>query len=144
MRLAEFLRESDFTLGTFYPRHCITAVFDALPQAERVGRALQNARFEADEITVAPGRDVIEFERNHTTVLGIMMHGVSRFFKTEQSFNDLNLEHARHGVGFLIVRCSNENEKDNAWQIIKNENPVDARYYSFGGIEHLAGDPDTD
>lgn len=144
MHLKDFFRESDLTFGVFYPRHCITAAFPAVPPAERAERALRSAEFEPDHILVASGRDVIEFDRDHTTILSLMMRAISRFFKTEQSFNDLNLEYARHGAGFLIVRCLDGNQKDQAWQIIKNENPLDARYYSFGSIEHLAGDPDTD
>ena len=144
MGLTDFFRESDFALGVFYPRHCITAVFGAVSSAERAAGALRRAEFEAGSIIVASGRDVIEFDRDHLTVLSAMMRAVSRFFKTEQSFNDHNLEHARHGAGFLIVRCADENEKAKAWQIVQNQNPLDARYYGVVAIEHLAGDSDTD
>ena len=144
MTLTDFFRHSDFTLGVFYPRHCITAVFGALSSAERAAGALRRAEFDAGHIIVASGRDVIEFDRDHTTVSSLMMRAVSRFFKTEQFFNDHNLEHALHGAGFLVVRCADENEKAKAWQIVKYENPLDARYYGVVAIEHLAGDFDTD
>lgn len=144
MDLTDFFRESDFTLGVFYPRRCITAVFAALSSAERVAGALRRDEFEAGQIMAVSGRDVIEFDRDHMTVFSVMMRAVSRFFKTEQSFNDHNLEHARNGAGFLVVRCADENQKDTAWQIVKKENPLDARYYGLAAIEHLAGDSDTD
>ena len=142
--LAEFFHDSDFTFGVFYPRHCLTAGFSTFSAAEHAEMALQPNDFQASESIAVSGRDVIEFERHRTTVLSILMGAVSRFFKTEQSFNDLDLELARHGAGFLIVRCPDENKKNKAWQVIKRENPVDARYYGLGGIEHLAGDANTD
>ena len=144
IQLADFFHESGFVLGTFYPRHCITAVFGTLSTAEGARLHLTNSGFEAERVIAVSGREVIEFDQEHKTVLSLLMRAVSRFFATEQPFNDFNLEMAHQGAGFLIVRCHDEKQKDEAWQMIRNENPVAARYYSFGAIEHLAGDPDTD
>ncbi|HEY4359964.1 MAG TPA: hypothetical protein VGN17_03295 [Bryobacteraceae bacterium] len=144
MLLTDFFHESDFTLGVFYPRHCITAVFQSIAPAERAEAALRQAEFEADHVVVASGRDVLDYDRDHITVFRAMMRAASRFFVTEQSFNDEDLEQASHGAGFLIVRCPHEAQKAEAWKIIKKENPLDARYYGIAAIEHLAGDPVTD
>lgn len=42
--------------------------------------------------------------------------------------------------GFIAVRCPNEKVKSEAWKVLKPRQPVVARYYSFGGIEHLVGE----
>ena len=72
------------------------------------------------------------------------MEGISRFFATEQVFADHDLEDARRGAGILAVRCPTDNLKNVAWSLIEPEGPLDARYYSRLGIEHLAGDFKTD
>jgi len=55
-----------------------------------------------------------------------------------------DLEDARQGAGFLAVRCPTDDLKNAAWGLIQPEDPLDARYYSAIGIEHLAGDIKTD
>jgi hypothetical protein len=42
------------------------------------------------------------------------------------------------------VRCRTDELKDAAWGLIEPEEPLDARYYSAIGMEHLAGDFKTD
>jgi len=144
MLLTDFFHDAGFKLGVFYPKHCLTAIFESLSTAEHAEAALLRDGFEEDHTLVASGREVIEYDRDHTTVLSLMMRAASRFFKTEQSFNDDSLAHAHHGAGFLLVRCSDDNQKAKAWDIVKNDDPLDARYYSLIAIEHLAGDADTD
>jgi len=142
--LDDFFRGSDTTLGVFYPKHCMTAVFRNYAVAGRAAQRLLASGFPTGEVIAATGREVLEFDRRETTVAGLLMSALSRFFKTEQSFADHDLEHARHAAGFLIVRCASDDTKDAAWAIVKVENPLDARYYGVGAIEHLAGDADTD
>lgn len=142
--IAGFFKGTESHLGVFYPVHCITAVFPTLEIAKRVARDLQSAGFSDSDIIAVSGRDVLEFDRDEATLGRLVMRALSRFFKTEQSFADRDLEHARDGAGFLVVRCPNEHEKNAAWPVIKAGDPLAARYYSIGGIEHLAGDPDTD
>ena len=62
------------------------------------------------------------------------------FFATEQVFADHALEDARHGAGFLAVRCPTDHLKNSALSVIELEALLDARYYSRLGMEHLGGD----
>jgi hypothetical protein len=70
----------------------------------------------------------------------LVMRPISRFFATEQMFADHDLEDARQSAGFLAERCPTDDLKNTAWSLIGPEGPIDARYYSALGIEHLAGD----
>jgi hypothetical protein len=142
--LADFFHGSDTTLGVFYPNHCLVAVFLQEPDARSAGDLLRSAGFGSDELIVASGKDVIEFDKHETGLAGALMQALSRFFKTEQYYADRDLDLARQGAGFLIVRCANATVKEQAWKIIEVKNPLAARFYAIDGVEHLAGDPDTD
>jgi len=142
--IAGFFKGTESRLGVFYPLHCIAAVFPTLEISERVARNLQSAGFSQSDLLAVSGRDVLEFDREEATLGRLVMRAISRFFKTEQSFADRDLEHARDGAGFLMARCPTDREKNAAWPVIKAGDPLAARYYSVGAIEHLAGDPDTD
>jgi hypothetical protein len=57
--------------------------------------------------------------------------------------HDKDLDLAAHGAAFVAVHCVLPKDKDAAWKVLKNESPLAARYYATDGIEHLAGDFDT-
>jgi len=40
----------------------------------------------------------------------------------------------------LAVHCPDERTKKAAWRLIAPTDPLVARHYSIGGIEHLAGE----
>ena len=142
--LADFFHGSDTTLGVFYPKHCLVAVFPKENDAHTAADRLRVAGFDPGEMIVASGRNVLDLERDQTGLGGLIMQALSRFFKTEQYYADNDLDQARAGAGFLIVRCPDPAKKQEAWAIIQALNASAARYYDIGGVEHLAGDPDTD
>ncbi len=144
MTLAEFFKGSETTLGVFYPNHHLIAVFRTPTVAESVCRKLRFAGFGEDQAIAATGDDVLELARAETSLGALLMQRVSSFFATEQRFTDADLEEARHGAGFLAVHCPTEQSKEEAWKLIQSADPLVARYYALSGIEHLAGDPDTD
>jgi hypothetical protein len=143
-KLVDFFGASVERLGAFYPTHCLMAIFRNPSDAEVALHRLVNAGFSASDVIAADGKAVLEFDKDETDLARFIMRAVSRFFATEQVFADHDLEDARHGAGFLAVRCPTDDLKNAAWSVIEPEAPLDARYYSRLGIEHLAGDFKTD
>jgi len=142
--LLEFFKGSARRLGVFYPNHYLVAVFRDPSVAARAASAVIDSGFDSSEVAWADGKEVIELDTKETGIVGSPMQAVWRFFSTEQLFADHDREHARNGAGFLVMHCGADPLKDAAWKIIEAESPLDARYYSRGGIEHLAGDLFTD
>ena len=116
------------------------AIFRNPSDAEVALHRLVSAGFSASDVIAADGKAVLEFDKDETDLARFIMRAVSRFFATEQVFADHDLEDARHGAGFLAVRCPTDDLKNAAWSVIELEAPLDARYYSRLGIEHLVGD----
>jgi hypothetical protein len=142
--LVDYFKTSATNLGVFYPTHHLIAVFRNPAGAESALQKLLNAGFAPSDAIAADGRTVLAFDESETHLAGFVMQAISRFFATEQVFADHDLEDARQGAGFLAVRCPTDDVKNSAWRLIEPEGPLDARYYSALGMEHLAGDLKTD
>jgi hypothetical protein len=139
-KLVDYFGTSVERLGAFYPTHCLMAVFRNPAGAEFALQKLLSAGFAPSDVIAADGKAVLEFDKDETDLARFIMRAISRFFATEQVYADQDLEDARHGAGFLAVRCPTDDLKNTAWSLIEPEGPLDARYYSRLGIEHLAGD----
>jgi hypothetical protein len=142
--LVDFFKGADTKMGVFYPNHYLVAVFRDPEQAAQVVQKLWNAGFVRSDAIATDGNAVVELDKEETGLTGFVMQAVSRFFATEQIFTDNDLEHARHGAGFAAVHCPTDDLKKKAWGIVKSGAPLDARYYGSDGIDHLAGDVQTD
>ena len=68
------------------------------------------------------------------------MRWLSRLLGTEEAYADKDLAAAKNGAAFIAVHCPTEKAKTAAWKLLEPRQPIVARYYSFGGIEHLAGE----
>ena len=143
-KLVDYFGTSVERPGAFYPTHCLIAVFRNQAGAEFALHKLLSAGFAPSDAIAADGKAVVEFDKDETGLARLIMQALSRFFGTEQVFADHDLEDARHGAGFLAVRCPTDDLKNAAWRVIEPEGPLDARYYSRLGIEHLAIDFKTD
>ena|SRR5579872_390673 len=143
-KLVDYFGRSVERMGAFYPTHCLVAVFRNPADAEYALQKLLSAGFVPADAIAADGKAVLEFDKEEKDLARFIMQAISRFFATEQAFADHDLEDARHGAGFLAVRCPTDELKNTAWSVIEPEGPLDARYYSRIGIEHLAGDFKTD
>ncbi len=143
-KLVDYFGKSVERLDGFCPTHCLVAVFRNPAGAESALHKLLSAGFAPSDVIAADGEAVLEFDKDEKDLARFILQAISRFFATEQVFADRDLEDARHGAGFLAVRCPTDDLKNAAWSLIKPEGPLDARYYSRLGIEHLAGDFKTD
>lgn len=108
-----FFKESDISVGVFYPKHYIIATFPKYTAAKNACQALRNAGFREDEAMVGTGRDFLEFFkhfREDAGLWGSMMRPVSRFFGTEASFADRDVQNAEDGAGFVAVHSLTDQE----------------------------------
>jgi hypothetical protein len=141
--LKGFFKESDTELGVFYPKHYLIAVFQNLASAQKAVSKLRLAGFPEDEAIAVGGDDLLQLTKEESGPGRSLMQAMSRFFATEQKSHDKDLDLAAHGAAFVAVHGAVPKTKDEAWNVLKDESPLAARYYAADGIEHLAGDFDT-
>jgi hypothetical protein len=142
-RLSTFFKGADTEFGVFYPTHYLLAVFANLAEANHAKEELNHAgRVDEDVISVS-GEEVAQFAEEHLLkdgLWGMLMTELSRIFGTEASYTEKDLAAAKKGAAFVAVHCPVERLKTEAWKFLESRHPLVARYYSFGGIEHLAGE----
>jgi hypothetical protein len=142
-RLSTFFEDKDLEFGVFYPKHCLLGVFDNLVDADRAREEMTQAGFVNEDVISASGDEVVLFAEDHLLkdgLWGVLMTELSRTFGTEAMYADKDLAAAKKGAAFLAVHCPTDNIKTEAWKALEPTHPLVARYYSFGGIEHLTGE----
>lgn len=142
-RLSTFFEGGETRLGVFYPTHHLVALFPNLQAADTAKRELQKAGLLDEEVISASGSEVMQFAKKQAVdagLWGFFMSNLSRAIGTEAAYSDDDLAAARSGAGFIFVHCPTIPFKDTAWKSLAMQYPVSARYYGFGGIEHLAGE----
>jgi len=142
-RLSTFFRNSDTEFGIFYPRHYLVAVFPNLAEADGAKQELEHAGRVDEDVISASGEEVVLFAEDHLLkdgLWGVLMTELSRMIGTEALYADKDLAAAKTGAAFLAVHCPTEDAKSEAWKLLEPRHPLVARYYSLGGIEHLAGE----
>jgi hypothetical protein len=142
--LTKFFKESDTQLGIFYPSHYLVAVFRDLEKSRQAAQKLRFAGFAEDEVIAVAGPDFLDLAKEENGLGSFLMQALSRFFSTEQVSHDSDLEMAQHGAAFVAVHCPTEENKKEAWNVLQPQAPLAARYYANCGMEHLAGDFNTD
>jgi len=141
--LSSFFHGGDTQLGIFAPRDHLIALFQDSQTAHKTERVLLNAGFPDDEVIAVAGEDVIDLLKDHAKHSGLgtlLMQELSRMFETEEVYADHDFKLASRGAGFLAVYAPTKHRKDEAWRLIEPENPIVARHYSLGGVEHMRGE----
>jgi hypothetical protein len=138
--LTNFFKESDSSLGVFYPKHYIIATFPSFEKTKEAAQALRNAGFSPDEILAIPGEEILKFFEDFRANSGLWsgaMTVLSRAFGTEQVFADDDVESARAGAGFLAVHTGEQAEADRVRALLAPFNPRAMHWYESGGVQSL-------
>ena len=141
--LAEFFQGSERHLGVFYPIGHIVAVFRDLKTAQAAARRLLDAGAPSSEVVAVPGDDFVQLASEHVkkeSLFALFMQEVSRLIETEEVYVDKDLELASKGAALLVVHCRSDAAKRGAWRLIAPMEPLVARHYGIGGMDHLKGE----
>ena len=139
-QLAGLFRESETRIGVFYPKNYVVAIFRCFDHAESARKALRRAGFTEQEAIAVPGADVLEYiaeVRAETGIWGMLMTELSRLIGTEAVFGDEDIDKAKRGAGFLVVRCEAEEEADKIRQLVVDCEPMEMQWYRAGAIRSL-------
>ncbi len=138
--LSAFFKESDTSLGLFYPRHYILATFSSFEAAKQAYLELRKAGFDDDEVIPVSGSDALDFFeefRDHAGIWGHLMIEFSRFIDTEAMFLDKDIRRARRGAGFLAVHCKSERQAQRIREISAPLAPLAMDWYLPAAIQSL-------
>jgi len=126
--------------SVFYPTNHIVAAFPTRKDALLAKQEMEKLTPSTIAVT---GDEMLEFASEQAVndgVWGAFIREVSRLIGTEEQYIDQDLREARNGAAFVAAYCPDEERKFALWGVLKHANPLTARFYGSGGIEHLIGD----
>ena len=138
--LTNFFKDSDASLGVFYPKHYIIAAFPAFSTAQEAAQALRRAGFSDDEVLAIPSREILQYFQEFRANSGLwasVMTVLSRAFGTEQIFADDDVERAEAGLGFLAVYSPDDAITARVRALLLPFQPRAMHAYQTSGIETL-------
>lgn len=138
--LGEFFHGSGISLGIFYPKKHVVAVFPAFDLAQAGRDVLSGAGFRMWEVIAVPGEEVAQFLeelRAHRSLWSDLMVEFSRVLDTEAGLVDCYGQWARRGSGFLIAYSPTQAEAEGIFELLKPLDPVAVHWFMAGYIRHL-------
>ena len=138
--LDQFFHGTDVTLGVFYPRKHVVAVFRSFDQARRGLDHLQTAGLGAGRAIAVPGAEVVAFLERlqaNQTLWATLVAEFSRVLDTEVSLVDSYNWWAHRGAGFLVVYSPAQEDAEAICELLKPDLPLAMHWFTAGYIRHL-------
>jgi hypothetical protein len=138
--LGRLFQGDDVSLGIFYPKKHVVAVFPTFERAEVGLGALSAAGFRMWEAIAVPGVEVARFLeelRLHQSLWSSLMTEFSRLLDTEAALVDRYGEWARQGAGFLVAYSPAQADAEGIAELIKPLDPQALHWFMPGYIQHL-------
>jgi hypothetical protein len=138
--ISAFFKESNSSLGIFYPTHYIVASFPSEADAGQAYDAIRGSGLAEDEVLrLSPSKALSFFEdfQKESGTLGEVMTGVSRALGDDATFADDDINRARRGSGFVFVHATTDAEAARIRNLVAPYRPQTMHWYLRGGIQSL-------
>jgi hypothetical protein len=138
--LGKFFHGTDSSLGIFYPKRHVVAVFPSFHLAETARDLLSASGFRMWGVIALPGYEVeeffIELREHHSLWADLMMH-FSRLLDTEAGLVDRYGQWARRGAGFVVAYSPTDTQAEGIAELLKPLDPLAMHWFMAGSIRHL-------
>ena len=134
-----FFKESDSSMGVFYPLHYVLAAFDNEVRAHEICAKFREDGFAEDDVTVVDGPFLVDQLESleGSSLLERAEQALVRGVGTELGYIDDDCKTARRGGCFLFVYTPDKEWTDRAIELLKRAHPIYARRYHRAGIHRI-------
>lgn len=141
----DFLKESDTSLGLFYPLHYIVAGYPDMPAARAAEAAFHANGTSHEDVRAVTGEFVAEQleAMDEESWLEQAKASLVEFMGTEAGYLREDKRHARARGGFLFVYAPDDTSLARANGIFGQHRPTYARRYLRPAIEIIVRNPDS-
>lgn len=126
------LKDSATSFGSFYPTNYVLAVFPRDATVGLMSSALHDVGFLEDDIIVAAGHDVAEYDAAAHARQGMLTklgEKWSRLYSDDAANADELMDLARQGASFVLAYAPHDAETLRAAQALRPMGPVILRKY---------------
>lgn len=136
----DFFKESDTSMGVFYPLHYVLAAFDSDVRAGKVRERFVAAGFAEDDVAAVDGPFLVEALESleGSGLVERAQQAVVRFVGTEMGYIEDDRKTAARGAGFLFVYTPDEASTQQAIELLKFAHPIYSRRYNAAGIHRIS------
>lgn len=134
-----FFKESDTSMGVFYPLHYVLAAFDNEVRAHEIRDRFCEEGFAEDDVTVVDGpflADQLESLEGSTAFERVEQELV-RAVGTEFGYIEDDRKTAQRGGYFLFAYTPDQESTERAIELLKRAHPIYARRYHRAGIHRI-------
>ena len=136
----DFFKESDTSMGVFYPLHYVLAAFDNDVRANEIRQRFVEAGFADDDVAVVAGPFLVDRLESIEGSNFIEKAGQSlvRAVGTEFGYIEDDRKTAARGGCFLFAYTPDQQSTDSAIELLKFAHPIYARRYHLAGIHRIS------
>ncbi len=136
----DFFKESDSSMGVFYPLHYVLAAFDNDVRANEIKQRFVAEGFADDDVAVVDGPFLVDrLESTEGSNLAEKAgQELVRAVGTEFGYIDDDRKTAERGGCFLFAYTPDQETTDRAIELLKFAHPIYARRYHLAGIHRIS------
>ncbi len=136
----DFFKESDSSMGVFYPLHYVLAAFDNETRAKEIRQRFLDAGFADDDLAVVDGPYLVDHLESieGSNLAEKAGQSLVRAVGTEFGYIDDDRKTAKRGGYFLFAYTPDQESTDSAIEILKLAHPIYARRYNLAGIHRIS------
>jgi hypothetical protein len=139
--LSVFFDNKGASLGSvFYPKDFLVATLPSNQAALRAAEAMSKAGIDSESFKAVSNSEMLEFFEEFRDQAGAgagALRALSRFIDTEAKYADADIEKARQGYGFLVVRSETAEHTRRVESAIAPFHPISVEWYRASGVERL-------
>lgn len=135
----DFFKESDTSMGVFYPLHYVLAAFDNETRAEEVCRDFVAAGYADEDIAAVSGSFLVKQleSTDGSNLLERIEQNVVRGVGTEFGYIDDDRKTADRGGAFLFIYAPDDEATADITARLKRHHPIYARRYNRLGVHRI-------
>ncbi len=136
----DFFKESDTSMGVFYPLHYVLAAFESDVRAREVRERFVAGGFAGDDVAAVDGpflADTLE-SLEGSGAIERAQQAIVRFVGTELGYIEDDRKTAVRGAGFLFAYTPDADSTQRAIDLLKRAHPIYARRYNAAGIHRIS------
>ncbi|WP_440222887.1 hypothetical protein ACQQ2N_17690 [Dokdonella sp. MW10] len=135
----DFFKESDTSMGVFYPLHYVVAAFESEERARIVEIRFLDAGFAREDVAVADGRFVVDLleTTEGSNLIEKAQQTVVRAVGTEFGYLDDDRKIAEKGGAFVFAYAPDDETTARATDVLTFAHPIYARRYNAVGIHRI-------
>ncbi len=135
----DFFKESNTSMGVFYPLHYVLAAFDSEALAEEAYRAFVDSGYDEEDVTSVSGSFLVKHieSTESSSIAERVGQSIEKGAGTEFAYIEDDRKMANRGGAFLFVYAPDDTATEDITARLRRLHPIYARRYNKLGVHRI-------